>query len=78
MSETPITSYTTAGGRTVDVLQVTVDRTTDLDEAAAASGPIWRCGCGDGSDKPLNNPLFGDPAGIVTAAAAGHAANCHR
>lgn len=77
MSESVISTHHTRSGQPVEVVHVTADRTTDLDDAAQASGPVWRCGaCKDGSDKPLNNPAFGDPLGIVTTAATAHAANC--
>ena len=77
MSETILSTRHTRSGHPVEVLQVTTDRTTDLDEAAQASGPIWRCGgCKDGSDKPLNSVVFNDPLGIVTAAATSHATSC--
>ena len=77
MSETVISTHHTRSGHPVEVIQVTADRTANLDDAAQASGPVWRChGCKDGSDKPLSNSVFNDPLGIVTTAATAHAANC--
>jgi hypothetical protein len=77
LTEQPVTTFPTRSGHLVEVIEVTASRATSMDEAAAASGPIWRCtGCRDGSDKPLNHKRFGDPTAIVTAAASAHSQFC--
>ncbi|GAA4866084.1 hypothetical protein [Kitasatospora terrestris] len=76
-TEELIGTYTTASGGLVEVVQVTVTRTTDLDDAAAGSGPVWRChACGDHSGAPYSNPFLDNPTGLIQAGAAAHASTC--
>lgn len=77
VTKTVLDTYYTRAGSPVEVVQYDVTRATTLDEAAAQSGPYWRChGCRDASDRPLNNPAIGDPVRVVTGAAIGHAELC--
>ncbi|MDH6122020.1 hypothetical protein ABH930_006388 [Kitasatospora sp. GAS204A] len=68
---TVLDAYTTRSGRwTVQLIQI------DANGSDQPEGPIWRCGCGAGSTRPLNNPLLTDPVGIVRAAAESHVNDC--
>lgn len=69
--ETVLDTQTTASGRwTVQLIQI------DANGSDQPEGPIWKCDCGAGSTKPLNNPLLNDPVGIVRAAAQAHVTDC--
>lgn len=73
-TETLLESMLSRGGRLVEVLHLDAAGDPDTD-----SGPIWRCGCGAGSDWPLTTGTdLIDPAALVTAAARGHAELCTR
>ncbi|WP_327069268.1 hypothetical protein [Kitasatospora sp. NBC_01302] len=77
VTKTVLATHYTAAGSAVEVVQYDITRAANLEEAAAQSGPYWRChGCHDRSDRPLNNPAIGDPVGVVTGAAIGHAGIC--
>lgn len=76
-TEELITTYPTAAGQLVEVVMVSVTRTTNLDDAAAGTGPVWRChGCGDNSGTPYANE-FVNATGLIQAGAAAHASTCH-